>query len=246
MSLDVIDLSNFYGTAARRGRAPPRRAEDPQPLERCDGPAGRRHRLRRALSVGLSRRGRARPGADAGNAGRAGMAARRAVRSGAGRGNRIAAAAMPRSTGRSPCTFSRRPNSALETLREIWRILAPGGTMLLIAPNRRGVWARSDATPFGHGRPFSRGQLTQLLRDALFAPIGWSEALYMPPVIAAGCCARGRVGARRRQAGAALRRRPYRRGVEAGFPADPGAHPPPGGTALQAGADSEFGGTGGE
>jgi SAM-dependent methyltransferase len=72
--------------------------------------------------------------------------------------------------------------SALETLREIWRILAPGGTMLLVAPNRRGVWARSDATPFGHGRPFSRSQLTQLLRDALFSPIGWSEALYMPPV----------------------------------------------------------------
>jgi len=72
--------------------------------------------------------------------------------------------------------------SALETLREIWRILAPGGTMLLVAPNRRGVWARSDATPFGHGRPFSRSQLTQLLRDALFSPIGWSEALFLPPV----------------------------------------------------------------
>src|SRR4051812_15968564 len=73
-------------------------------------------------------------------------------------------------------------DSAIETLREIWRIRAPGGTMLLVAPNRRGVWARSDATPFGHGRPFSRGQLTQLLRDALFSPIGWTEALYMPPV----------------------------------------------------------------
>jgi len=72
--------------------------------------------------------------------------------------------------------------SSLETLREIWRILAPGGTMLLVAPNRRGVWARSDATPFGHGRPFSRSQLTQLLREALFSPIGWSEALFVPPM----------------------------------------------------------------
>lgn len=72
--------------------------------------------------------------------------------------------------------------SALETLREIWRILAPGGTVMLVAPNRRGVWARSETTPFGHGRPFSRSQLTQLLRDALFSPIGWTEALYMPPV----------------------------------------------------------------
>ncbi len=73
-------------------------------------------------------------------------------------------------------------DSSIETLREIWRILAPGGTMLLVAPNRRGVWARSDATPFGHGQPFSRSQLTQLLRDALFSPIGWSEALFVPPV----------------------------------------------------------------
>lgn len=73
-------------------------------------------------------------------------------------------------------------DSSIETLREIWRILAPGGTMLLVAPNRRGVWARSDSTPFGHGRPFSRSQLTQLLRDALFSPIGWSEALFVPPV----------------------------------------------------------------
>ncbi|MFN8828548.1 MAG: methyltransferase domain-containing protein [Labrys sp. (in: a-proteobacteria)] len=71
--------------------------------------------------------------------------------------------------------------SAGDTLREIWRILAPGGTVLIVAPNRRGVWARSDATPFGHGRPFSKPQLTQLLRDALFSPVGWSEALYGPP-----------------------------------------------------------------
>jgi SAM-dependent methyltransferase len=72
--------------------------------------------------------------------------------------------------------------SALDTLREIWRILAPGGTVLLVAPNRRGIWARSETTPFGHGRPFSRSQLTQLLRDALFSPIGWTEALYVPPL----------------------------------------------------------------
>ena len=74
-------------------------------------------------------------------------------------------------------------DSALDTLREIWRVLAPGGTVLLVAPNRRGGWARSDATPFGHGRPFSRPQLTRLLRDALFSPVSWTEALYLPPVI---------------------------------------------------------------
>lgn len=66
-------------------------------------------------------------------------------------------------------------------LREIWRVLAPGGKLLIVAPNRIGLWARSEATPFGHGRPYSRHQLTQLLRDSLFSPAQWSAGLYMPP-----------------------------------------------------------------
>jgi len=67
-------------------------------------------------------------------------------------------------------------------LREAWRVLAGGGRLLVVVPNRRGVWARLDTTPFGHGRPFSRSQITQLLREAWFTPVGWSEALYMPPI----------------------------------------------------------------
>lgn len=68
-----------------------------------------------------------------------------------------------------------------EMLNEIWRILTPGGQLLVIAPNRRGLWARVDKTPFGHGQPFSRRQLTDLLREALFSPSHWSEALHFPP-----------------------------------------------------------------
>lgn len=71
---------------------------------------------------------------------------------------------------------------AAEMLREVWRVLAPGGRLLAVVPNRRGVWARTDATPFGNGRPFSRGQVMRLLRESLFTPVGWSEALYFPPV----------------------------------------------------------------
>lgn len=66
-------------------------------------------------------------------------------------------------------------------LNEAWRVLAPGGQLLLVVPNRRGMWARVDSTPFGHGHPFSRGQLTHLLRDAYLAPEFWTSALYMPP-----------------------------------------------------------------
>lgn len=70
---------------------------------------------------------------------------------------------------------------ASEQLREIWRVLAPGGRLMLVVPNRAGIWARLEATPFGYGRPFGRGQLTTLLREAMFSPLGWSEALAMPP-----------------------------------------------------------------
>jgi len=67
-------------------------------------------------------------------------------------------------------------------LREVWRVLAAGGRLLAVVPNRRGLWARIDTTPFGHGRPYSRGQITQLLRESWFTPVGWAEALYVPPV----------------------------------------------------------------
>ncbi|MCB1500045.1 MAG: methyltransferase domain-containing protein [Bauldia sp.] len=72
--------------------------------------------------------------------------------------------------------------SPREQLREIWRVLAPGGRMLLVVPNRRGIWAWAEKTPFGHGRPFTRGQLTALLRESMFSPLAWSEALAAPPI----------------------------------------------------------------
>ncbi|HEV7822490.1 MAG TPA: class I SAM-dependent methyltransferase [Burkholderiales bacterium] len=67
-------------------------------------------------------------------------------------------------------------------LREVWRVLAPSGRMLAVIPNRRGVWTRTDNTPFGHGRPYSRTQITQLLRQTWFTPIAWGEALFVPPI----------------------------------------------------------------
>jgi SAM-dependent methyltransferase len=67
-------------------------------------------------------------------------------------------------------------------LREVWRVLASGGRLLAVVPNRRGLWARMDTTPFGHGRPYSRSQIVQLLRETWFTPTDWGEALYVPPI----------------------------------------------------------------
>ncbi len=66
-------------------------------------------------------------------------------------------------------------------LREVWRILTPTGRVLAIAPNRRGLWARFDHTPFGQGHPYTVTQLSRLLREVDFSPVQSAGALYLPP-----------------------------------------------------------------
>ena len=66
-------------------------------------------------------------------------------------------------------------------LREIWRVMAPEGRLLIVVPNRRGLWARLERTPFGTGHPYSAPQLANLLRSALFVPVDTQAALYFPP-----------------------------------------------------------------
>ncbi|GFZ84468.1 class I SAM-dependent methyltransferase [Elstera cyanobacteriorum] len=66
-------------------------------------------------------------------------------------------------------------------LREIWRVMSGSGRLLIIVPNRRGIWARLERTPFGAGSPYSPGQVSRLLRDNLFTPTRHSLALSLPP-----------------------------------------------------------------
>ncbi len=67
-------------------------------------------------------------------------------------------------------------------LKEVWRVLAPSGRVVVAVASRDGVWAGSERTPFGHGRPYSRSQLAELMREAELEPSGWTRALYAPPV----------------------------------------------------------------
>jgi SAM-dependent methyltransferase len=71
--------------------------------------------------------------------------------------------------------------NARRLLREIWRVLKDDGRLLVVAPNRRGMWAYVEATPFGHGQPYSPGQVGRLLAGALFRVERRDAALYLPP-----------------------------------------------------------------
>lgn len=72
-------------------------------------------------------------------------------------------------------------SDAEELMRELWRVVAPNGHLVIVVPRRRGIWAQRDNTPFGQGHPYSAGQLEKLLRDHSFSPVAWRDALFLPP-----------------------------------------------------------------
>lgn len=66
-------------------------------------------------------------------------------------------------------------------LAEAWRLLVGNGRLLVVVPNRHGMWTRSDRTPFGQGHPYTHHQLSRLLRQNRFTPVQKDEALFSPP-----------------------------------------------------------------
>jgi SAM-dependent methyltransferase len=71
---------------------------------------------------------------------------------------------------------------ARRLLREVWRVLADDGRLLIVAPNRMGMWAHMENTPFGHGQPYSPGQIGHLLAASLFRVERRDTALFVPPL----------------------------------------------------------------
>lgn len=66
-------------------------------------------------------------------------------------------------------------------LAEAWRALGPGGRAMIMVPNRAGLWAASDGTPFGLGRSYTSGQLEAQTRAAGFVTEWHGSAVYIPP-----------------------------------------------------------------
>jgi SAM-dependent methyltransferase len=73
---------------------------------------------------------------------------------------------------------SRTPDHLLQ---EVWRVLKGNGRLLIVVPNRGGLWARFDNTPFGHGHPYSLRQLKSMVRENQFTCLQTEYCLFMPP-----------------------------------------------------------------
>ena len=72
--------------------------------------------------------------------------------------------------------------NARRMLREAWRVLRDDGRLLVVTPNRVGLWAHVESTPFGQGQPYSPGQIGRLLTGSLFRVERRDRALYVPPL----------------------------------------------------------------
>ena len=68
-----------------------------------------------------------------------------------------------------------------QMLREVWRVLSESGKLIVVVPNRRGIWSRLESTPFGSGQPYTAGQLARLLHETMFVPSQTRGALFLPP-----------------------------------------------------------------
>jgi SAM-dependent methyltransferase len=72
--------------------------------------------------------------------------------------------------------------NARQTLREVWRLLKDDGRLIVVVPNRQGMWAYWENNPFGHGEPYSKGQLARLLASLFFRVENQNFALSIPPI----------------------------------------------------------------
>lgn len=69
-----------------------------------------------------------------------------------------------------------------QLMSEVYRVLTPNGRVLLVTPNRAGLWSRTSKSPFGYGRPFSINQIKSLLEESELTFRRRKTAMFIPPV----------------------------------------------------------------
>lgn len=74
-------------------------------------------------------------------------------------------------------------DNAPALIEECYRTLASQGRALFIVPNRAGLWAKNDATPFGFGHPYSISQLEAQMKFHGFQAERHVAALFQPPSV---------------------------------------------------------------
>ncbi len=72
-------------------------------------------------------------------------------------------------------------NNIPEFLKECYRVLADDGEILMVVPNRRGLWAHNANTPLGYGMPYTGAQLSEILTNHMFNPISVQYGLFTLP-----------------------------------------------------------------
>jgi len=63
---------------------------------------------------------------------------------------------------------------------EMYRVLKSTGKIIIVVPNRMGLWTRADWCPLGQGKPYSARQVETFLKDNMFVHERTCQALFTP------------------------------------------------------------------
>src|SRR5262249_55714556 len=78
-----------------------------------------------------------------------------------------------------------------DMLREIWRVMTSSGRLLIVVPNRRGIWSRTDRPPLRRGPPFPPAPPARFVAQHNLPPDQGTPPLFHPAAARGGAAAHG-------------------------------------------------------